>query len=897
MSSETLKESGFIVYRRISDKVFIGKFLVDDVARQQLEAAFPYVSYEANHLWKLSGELLQEYKSGSNVSGSFWIRTKQKQQLNSFIRAKVKVLKKRNDFLLIAIDNLPLDSIINQSFILYLGAEATRPQAEATVLDLNLHPNRINAVHHYYSWLHGQGQTLSLKEPFYNINDIDLSGRYVESNLESEFIDNHAAQMATVAVGAGNSFITGKGVAGNAFHTSSSNAYVLPDLETDYERLDVQIQNHSYGTTIEPFYGAMAAMFDQSAMENPNLLHVFSSGNSGSEASTDGKYAGIEGFANLTGNFKQAKNILTVGSLDTTNSVINLSSKGPAYDGRVKPELVAYSMAGTSNSAAMVSGTAILLQQLYKELNGEPMPAPLLKGVLINSADDVHLKGIDYSTGFGQLNGLRAVENIENAQYFKGTVTPDEEELDFPLLIPENAKNLKITLIWNDPPANPNDTKALMNDLDLKVMHNQGVFMPMVLNTGASLTAIQELAETGEDHLNNIEQVVIESPEAGNYLLNVSAFDVAIPSQDFYILYQWDTKDSFRWTSPTASDNIPYNGETVSHLRWESAFEEDKKGELFYQLIVGENASEWFSVNMDVELTSGQYRWDVPDIYNLGILKMQIGVNEYLSDTFSISPSVRLDVGFNCTDSISFQWKSIDGVDSYEVKALTNHEMKPILTTSDTSVVLQSDEVNTNYFSVTPYMNGKKLLQSFTINYQQQGAGCYIKTFFIEAVQDSGVFMQLQLGATNDIKQIVFERLDKNDNWVEVSDHSPDQLYFRILDDNPCDGFNTYRAKIEFVNHSSIVSDSLTTYFVKGRDFIVYPNPVNNSSSLQVFSKKFEGEYVFQLSNTKGEVVMKAYLTDSRSYLDLPGLADGLYVYHIYQNGHRKANGKLLIVN
>ncbi|PTB90617.1 hypothetical protein C9994_17090, partial [Marivirga lumbricoides] len=204
--------------------------------------------------------------------------------------------------------------------------------------------------------------------------------------------------------------------------------------------------------------------------------------------------------ANLTGNFKHAKNVLTVGSVDTTGNPILLSSKGPAHDGRVKPELTTYSMAGTSNSAALVSGTAILLQQLYKSQYNTAMPAALLKGLLINSADDVHNKGVDFSTGYGQLNALRAVENLENKQFFSDEISNNDINT-LPLNIPSDVINLKITLVWNDPAANPNDEKALVNDLDLTVVRpDSHIVMPLVLNTSPNESAITSLAIEGEDH-------------------------------------------------------------------------------------------------------------------------------------------------------------------------------------------------------------------------------------------------------------------------------------------------------------------------------------------------------------------------------------------------------------
>ena len=85
--------------------------------------------------------------------------------------------------------------------------------------------------------------------------------------------------------------------------------------------------------------------------QSPTLLHVFLAGNQGTAKPSAGMYRDL-GFANLTGNFKQAKNVLIVSAVDSTMTVNSLNSRGPAYDGRVKPELVAHGQGGTSEAAA-----------------------------------------------------------------------------------------------------------------------------------------------------------------------------------------------------------------------------------------------------------------------------------------------------------------------------------------------------------------------------------------------------------------------------------------------------------------------------------------------------------------------------------------------------------------
>jgi hypothetical protein len=128
----------------------------------------------------------------------------------------------------------------------------------------------------------------------------------------------HAKIIASLAGGAGNSFYTGKGLAWKSKFYPSSYAILFPDDGNLLLQNNVSVQNHSYGTIIQNFYGAEAAAYDIQTAQNKNILHVFSSGNKGQEASTQGLYATISGYATITGNFKMAKNIITVAAIDTS---------------------------------------------------------------------------------------------------------------------------------------------------------------------------------------------------------------------------------------------------------------------------------------------------------------------------------------------------------------------------------------------------------------------------------------------------------------------------------------------------------------------------------------------------------------------------------------------------
>ncbi|MEQ9165157.1 MAG: S8 family serine peptidase, partial [Fulvivirga sp.] len=501
-----LREAGYDIKRRVSNNL-----IVVGAAKLEPANALFLNHWAVNDQWKLSDQLLfgsqwpQELTV--QVLDNNHVPDSWKQIGGKTYTVKAKSIKDRPAFL-------------SNSNILYVGIESNNAKTETRVLDMNLNPNRINAIHAQYPTLDGQSIVVSIKEQAFNDTDIDLVGRTVDSDLKSPDLDNHATEMATIIAGAGNSFVTGRGVAKQAKITSSNFENVFPDENTDYQELNVSVQNHSYGTEIENLYGTKAMGFDQSANDNKQLLHVFSSGNQGEATSESGDYSGIAGYANLTGNFKMAKNVLVVGSVDTVNNVHFFVSVGPAYDGRIKPEVVAYSAVGSSNSAALVSGLTALVQEKYLEMNGVLPTSALVKSVLINTADDIGTADPDFKTGYGNVNGIKSIEAIASGQHFESTVSQGESQ-GFNIDLPANVSQLKITLVWNDPAAEVNASKALVNDLDLTVKSDEGTYQPWVLDASASKESLALPAQKGADHTNNIEQVVVDNPAEGSYGITI----------------------------------------------------------------------------------------------------------------------------------------------------------------------------------------------------------------------------------------------------------------------------------------------------------------------------------------------------------------------------------------
>lgn len=774
------------------------------------------------------------------------------------------------------------DALLSNPEIVHITDRVLTPSVESRVIDMNLNPNRVNKVHHLFPFLNGSTETVSIQENRFNAEDIDLLNRTIVSGLESQNSDNHATEMATVIAGRGNSFVTGRGVARHVKITSSSFDDVMPDSDASYTDLKILTQNHSYGVTDDTsHYGVEARAFDMSAVNNPNLLHVFSSGNGGAGVANGGNYNGIAGYANLTGNIKMSKNSLVVGSVDTLDNVPAFVSRGPTYDGRLKPEVVAYSVVGSSNSAALVSGVATLLQQQYREDNSSDMPSALVKTILINSAEDVGTEGPDFLTGYGNVNAWKSLQMLQGMQYFNGLVT-DGNTASFVLAgIPADAVNLKVTLVWTDPAANVDDFEALVNDLDLRLVSGgASTTLPWVLDTNADAEDLAKPATRGVDDLNNVEQVTIVNPET-SYTIEVEG-RMVIGSQDFYIAWQYDIADSFEWDFPTASDNMPYNGETGSYFRWSTT--KSGIGELAYTT----DDTNWIVLDSEVDIERGYWRWNSPPLIADEVrARMQTGVDFFETDLFTVSEPLKARVGFNCGDSLMLRWHPAVNANSYTVFNLGDEQLEEIANVADTFLVIDNvSSFSDRRFSIRPNLSGdKSLLPTPTFDYSLQGVGCYVFSFFQTVALDTGIYLNLSLGTIAGIEEIILERNNLNE-YEEITRLSDLAETISYLDASPNQGYNEHRATIRFVNGEELTLSAGTSFYLTEVPVRVFPNPVQSGELISIITRQFEERTpVLELIDNKGALIHSQQVQGMQDVIGTETLQSGIYIYRLKADG------------
>lgn len=784
-----------------------------------------------------------------------------------------------------------LDKLVNCPLVQFIDKGQKSFKEELKVPGHNLFVNRINAAHADFPTVSGKNIVISIKENAFDSSDIDIQGRFMSNTQSNKILTTHSNLMATLIAGAGNSSKNGQGVAYGSRLLSTGFNNLFPESDTYFDTLKISVQNNSYGSVLESFYGAEAFAYDKLLEAKPTVLMVFSSGNNGAQKPTTGTYADLGTFSNLSGNYKMAKNIVVVGSVDSFGVPDPLSSRGPAYDGRLKPDLVAFSPDGTSGAAALVSGSAALVQQaLMDKQKTTALPSSaLVKAVLLNSAEDVGTEGIDFVTGFGNLNTRRALETVANEQFVEGKVALGEKWTTT-LNIPQNISQLKATLVWLDPSVSPNLKQALTQDLDLELENKQTgvVYQPWVLNHKANIDSLKLLPIRQRDSLNNVEQITIEQPMAGNYILRVIGTKVLNP-QSFSIVYQFDTAQSFKWTFPKTSDNVLADNTSV--LYWETTFK-STKAILKYKNTEG---GAWTTI--DSFIIGKERRWQVPNVLETAQLRMDIGASSFISDTFFISKNLGLRVAFNCADSLGLLWSKLSDTMSYQLFALGKQYLEPIKILRDTFVVFSKKAYPTRYFTVAPLLKNHFLgIKPPTPDYAQQGVGCYIETFYADLLVDKTVALSATIATTRHLKRLFFERLE-NGQFKTLGVFTANDLTYAMTDSMPLSGRNVYRVRIETQSNQNFVSEEVIVFLLNQNDYLVFPNPMIPSTPLSILSKNIEPKVKFRLFDTFGRLIFERKLDNYKIDASLPPhLAEGIYIYRIEKAGKVVFMGKLLVI-
>lgn len=386
----------------------------------------------------------------------------------------------------------------------------------------------------------------------------------------------------------------------------------------DALRSGASVGSNSWGDDTGGQYDLSAAEFDALVRdadpdfpgEQPYVLE-FSAGNSGPGGQTIGSPA-------------VAKNVIATGATQNNRFefplygegqevMADFSSRGPAADGRIKPDIVAPGtwiaslrsvfandnnawgpisdrylyQGGTSQAGPHVSGGAAVAIQWYRQGHGGVSPSPaLVKAMLINSAEDMSTAVIpdtgdilggtpdetgegvvvgdtgpvpNHDEGWGRMNLVTLIDSDRRHEFTEQGAGLTNGAVFERTVVVGAGDALKVTLVYTDVPALPAALPALVNDLDLEVVAPNGDrFRGNAFAEGESVPGTPD-----GDRVNNVEAVHLAEPAAGEWIVRVRGHRVV---QDVHQRNRNNPEQDF---ALVVSGQLPAPGEAV--VSWDRA--------------------------------------------------------------------------------------------------------------------------------------------------------------------------------------------------------------------------------------------------------------------------------------------------------------------------------------
>ncbi|KAJ8613681.1 hypothetical protein CTAYLR_003134 [Chrysophaeum taylorii] len=336
------------------------------------------------------------------------------------------------------------------------------------------------------------------------------------------------------------------------------------DLYDPAYRVGARLHTNSWGAGSADFYTTENRQIDEYSYVHQDFLVFFSAGNQrfnkvGNQPASKNCVA-----VGMTLNFRNSVTDSLVGSTAVVDDVdVSFdSSRGPAFDGRIKPDVVApgeyvvsarssssgrascglAAMKGTSMATPAVSGAAALASQYFRDglyplgvrvrQNGFVPMGAAIKGVLIASGrrllgEESNLQNENFPN-FDQGFGLVVVDDVLDAnatslfvegnfENMKAIASKDDVfayRFEYAAAATAGRRDLRVVLCWHDAPAlYGQTTPALVNDLDVVVKRESDgkIYYPNNLNDSP-------------DHLNNVEATTVPAED----ILEGDALNVAV---------------------------------------------------------------------------------------------------------------------------------------------------------------------------------------------------------------------------------------------------------------------------------------------------------------------------------------------------------------------------------
>jgi len=386
---------------------------------------------------------------------------------------------------------------------------------------------------------------------------VDFQGRAAYLDGGAPGFDNHATHVAGTMIGAGIARADARGFAPEArvigWNFNRDNIGLMAGVHPRFV-----VSNHSYGYDLGwdregrfvgdlgfGKYDLSARRADQAIVEG-DIIWVKAAGNDAGQgrdrATEDRPFDCSTGFDCISGD-SLAKNMIiiaSVGDLRTDPAApgsatpSSFTSRGPADDGRIKPDLAANGegllspgsggddvyvrQSGTSMATPSVSGVIALLTEHMRDTFGRDPGAAEMRGLLIHTAlrnDEVGRPNADI--GWGVVDAAAAATYLTRAAaepvMVHGLYTG--EPITFTLDLDE-AREVALTLTWLDPAGEVNTgrhddrTPALVHDLDLTARFDRTDHYPWALD---AVSPGAPARNDGPNRVDNVERIVIPAED------------------------------------------------------------------------------------------------------------------------------------------------------------------------------------------------------------------------------------------------------------------------------------------------------------------------------------------------------------------------------------------------
>ncbi len=538
----------------------------------------------------------------------------------------------------------------------------------------------------------GRGVGIQVNEDGDLQSHVDFSGRLNEVGLNiTAPTQDHGDHVAGIAAGGGIRDPQKVGVAPQAMlwnqwyttdPTLRSGLYIADSL---FQHHGVRVSNTSYSDGCNTGYTAWSRWVDEQVNAHSGLVHVFSAGNAG--ATQCGYGAGL-GFGTITGGHKQAKNTLVVGNISVSGTLAGNSSRGPATDGRLKPDLVAPGVqipstsaflaqhgyqvkSGTSMSAPMVAGLAAALMDAYKTQIGTFPSAALTRALLMNTAEDLGAPGPDFSFGYGRPRPFEALATLQDGTFMEDTLFPTAHRT-YAITVPTGVQELRVMLHYDDVAAGPGALQTLIQDADLQLISPSGaVVLPWVCSPLPGTVNLP--AQRTQDRVNSTEQVTIAAPEPGQWTIEVRPHSLPAGPLPFALVYRMFGLSAKLWFPDSgacllAGDSLEmiwHTGSAVSSFQPEWSLN---------------NGQTWQPLGPMVPATKGKATVALPSqiLSEQVLFRLQPSASLTSRGTSVVAPRPEnLQVDSVCGPQAWLSWQPVAGAQAYQLWRLQGSRMVP----------------------------------------------------------------------------------------------------------------------------------------------------------------------------------------------------------------------------